>query len=76
MPYWVITANGTVVPRTTFFRITNLEAQTDKNKARITVLDKAIHERLNDKSHAIVEGGKGEPKNWSEHPIERYPGFQ
>ena len=43
--------------------VTNIEAQTDENKAKITALDKAIQERLNDKAHVIVEGNKGEPKD-------------
>ena len=42
MFYWVLTANVTVVSRITVSRVTNIEAQTDKNKARITALDKAI----------------------------------
>ena len=68
--------NESVVSRTTVSRVTNLEAQTDKNKARITELDKAIKERLNDKAHVVVERGKGEPKDWSEHPFDRDPDFQ
>ena len=43
-----ITDNGTVVLRTTVFRVTSVEAKTDKNKARITTLYKAIQECLND----------------------------
>ena len=42
MPYWVITENGRVVSRMDVSRITNIEAQTDEKKARITALDKAI----------------------------------
>ena len=45
-------------------------------KARITASDNAIQERLNEKDHVIVEGGKVEPKDWSEHPFNRYPNFQ
>ena len=76
MSYWVLTANLTFVSRTTISRVTNLEAHTDENKARITALDRAIQERLNDKSHVIVEGGKGKPKDWSEHPFDSDPDFQ
>ena len=39
-------------------------------------MDKAIQEHLNDKSHVIIEGGKGKPDNWSEHPFDRDPDFQ
>ena len=49
----------------TVSRVTNLEAQDNENKERITALDKAIQERLKDKSHVIVEGGKGKQKDWS-----------
>ena len=76
MSYWVLTANGTVVSRTTVSRVTNIEAQTNENEARTTTLDKAIKEWLNDEAHVIVEGGKGEPKDWSEHTFDRDPGFQ
>ena len=76
MSYWFLTENGMVVSRTTASRVTNIEAQTDKNKARITALDKAIQERLNDEAHVIVEGGKGNPKDWSEHPFDRDSDFQ
>ena len=75
MYYWVLPANGSVVSRTTVSRVTNLKAQTDENKARITALDKAIQERLNDEAHVIVEGGKGKPKDWSEYLFERDPYF-
>ena len=68
---WLLTENGTVVSRTTVSKVTNIEYETDENKARITALDKAIQESLNDEAHVIAEGGKGEPKDWSEHPFDR-----
>ena len=76
MYYWVLTANGTVVSNITVSRVTNLEAQIYEKKEGITTLDKAIQERLNDKSHVISEGGKGESKNWSEHPFNCNPDIQ
>ena len=57
-------------------RVTTIEAQTGKNKKRTTPLDKAIQECVNDKAHVIVEGGKGDPKDWSEHPFDIDPDFQ
>ena len=69
--YWVLTANGTVVSSTTVSRVTNIEDQTDENKSMIPAFDKAIQERLNEKSHIIVEGVKGERKDWNEHPFDR-----
>ena len=76
MSQWVLTANRTIVSRTNISRVKNIKAQTDENKSRITVLDKAIQGRLNDKGHVIVEGGKGKPKDWSEHPFDRDPCYQ
>ena len=73
MFYWVLTANVTVVSRTTISRVTNLEDQTDENKSRITVLDKAIQVRLNDKGHVIVEGGKGKPNELEWTPFWQRP---
>ena len=73
MSYWVLVENGTLVSRTTAYKVTNIEAQNDKNKARITALDEAIQERLNNKYHVIVEGGKGETKDWNEHPFGNEP---
>ena len=39
-------------------------------------MDKAIQERLNGEAHVIVEGGKGKPKDLSEHPLYRDRDFQ
>ena len=72
----MLTASVTVVSRMAVSRVTNIKAQTDENKARITALDKAIQERHNDKSHVIFEGGKGDPKDWREHTFDRKPDFQ
>ena len=76
MSYWVLTANGTVFSTSTIFRVTNLEDQTDENKASITALDKAFLDCLNNKYHVIFQGGKGEPKDLSEHPLYRDRDFQ
>ena len=56
MSYWVLTVNGTVVLRKTVSRDTNLEYQTDKNKARITALDKAIQGSINNEAHVMLRG--------------------
>ena len=76
MYYWVLTENGMIVSRTTVSRVTNLEAQTGEKRARVTKLDKAIQERLSDEAYVIADGGKGEPKDWSEHPFDRDSDFQ
>ena len=65
MFYLVLTLIGMVVSRTTVSRVTNIEAQNDDNKARISLFDKAIQECLNEEACIIVEGGKGEPNDWS-----------
>ena len=57
-------------------KVTNIEAQTDENKASIDALDKSILERLNYKAHVIVEGVKGEPGDWGEHTFDRDPYLQ
>ena len=56
MSYWVLSENGTVVSRTAVSRVANNKAQTDKNKSKVTSLDKAVQERPNNKSHVIFEG--------------------
>ena len=76
MSYWLLTYNGMVVSRMTISRVTNLEAQTYKNKSRIVVFDKAIQKCLNNKAQVIVEGGKGKLEDWSEHQFDRDPDFQ
>ena len=75
MFYWILTENEMVVSRKTVSRVTNLESQTHENKAIITALDKETQERLNDEAHIIVEGSKGEQKDWSEHPFDSNPNF-
>ena len=76
MSYWVLTENGTVVSRNNVSRVTNMEAQNDENKARISAVEKAIQEHVNGEAHVIVEGGKGNPKDWSEHPFDHDPDFR
>ena len=39
-------------------------------------MDKAIHKCVTDKAHVIVEGDKGDTKDWSEHPFDIDPDFQ
>ena len=76
MSYWVLTANEMVFSIMNVSRVTNIESRTYENKASIAALDKEIQERLNDEAHVIVEGGKGEPEDWSEHTFDRDPDFQ
>ena len=49
-----------------------------KRNRRITVrgvavginIDTAITDRLNDEAHIIIEGGKSQPYDWSDHPFD------
>ena len=60
----------------TLSRVTNIYAQTDENNASTTTLDKEIGERLKEVAHVIVERGKSEPKDWSEHTFYCNPYFK
>ena len=39
-------------------------------------MEKAIQEHVNGEAHVIVEGGKGNPKDWSEHTFDHDPDFR
>ena len=56
--------------RTTVSRVTNLEQQVSDNKTCLTDFDNAIKDRLNDDTYIIVEGGKVQPFDWSDHPFD------
>ena len=75
MSYWLIPSNGTVVSKMTVSRVTNIEAQTDKNTARATAFCKVLQKHLNANAHVMVERGKGEPKDFSGNHFNRYPDF-
>ena len=70
MSYWVLTQKGNVISHTTVSRVTNLEMQIDSTKSRLQEFDTAITDRLNDKAHIIIEGGKSQPNDWSDHPFD------
>ena len=46
-----------------------MEAQVDSTKSRLQEFDTAITDRLNDEAHIIIEGGKSQPYDWSDHPF-------
>ena len=75
MSYWVLTQKGNVISRTTVSRVTNLEMQVDSTKSRLQEFDTAIIDRLNDEAHIIVEGGKSQPYDWSDHPFDEDTDF-
>ena len=70
MSYWVLTQKGNVISRTNVSRVTNLETQVDSTKSRLQEFDTAITDRLNDEAHIIIEGGKSQPYDWSDHPFD------
>ena len=71
MSYWVLTQIGSVISRTTVSRVTNLEMQIDSTMSRLQEYDTAITNRLNDKAHIIIEGGKSQPYDWFDHPFDK-----
>ena len=70
MSYWLLTDKCKVISRTTVQRVTNLEMQEDVNKSRAQVFDQAIHERIDDSAHYIIDSGKNEPKDWTTHLLD------
>ena len=49
MSYWVLPDSGISMSHTTVQRVTNLESQTKQCKKRLSVYDKSIAERFNEK---------------------------
>ena len=75
MSYWVLTVNSTVIARTTVQRVTSLEMQQGHMKERTLAFDKAIRDKIKDSDHIILEGGKIQPHDWTDHPFEDDPDF-
>ena len=71
MSYWVLTQKGNIISHTTVSRVTNLEMQIDSTKSCLQEFDTPITDRLNDKAHIIIEGGKSQPYDWSDHPFDK-----
>ena len=44
--------------------------QIDSTKSRLQEIDTAITDRLNDEAHILIEGGKSQPYDWSDHPFD------
>ena len=75
MSYWILTVNCTVIARTTVQRVTSLEMQLVHMKDRVQAFDEAIKAKIKDSDHTILEGGKTQPYNWTDHPFEEDPDF-
>ena len=70
MSYWILTQKGNVISPTMVSRVMNLETQVDSTKSCQQEFDTAITDRLNDEAHIIIEGGKSQPYDWSDHPFD------
>ena len=75
MSYWILTQKRNVILCTTVSRVTNLETQVDSTKSCLQEFDTAITDRLNDEAHIIIEGGKSQPYDWSDHPFDEDSDF-
>ena len=65
MCYHILSSNGTVLPRSTVQRVTNLELQTTQVKDLFTKFDKNISIRLKDKDRTY-QRSKPNPDDWSD----------
>ena len=65
MSYWILTAQGTVISRTTVQSITHLETQTAENKERFSLFDLSIHVLFRDEI-IVTEGANPNPTSWAE----------
>ena len=65
MCYHILSSKGTVLPRSTVQRVTNLELQTTQVKDLFTTFDKNISIRLKDKDRTY-QGSKPNPNDWSD----------
>ena len=69
MFYWIFTVNCTVIARTTAQQVTSLEMQPEHLKERAQAFDEAIKAKIKDSNHTVLEGGKTQPYNWTDHPL-------
>ena len=75
MSYWVLTVNCMVIARTTVQQVTSLEMQATHMKERTQAFDEVTKAKIKDRAHTILEGGKKQPYDWSDHPFEEDPDF-
>ena len=47
-----------------------METQVDSTKSHLQEFDTAITDRLIDEVHIIIMGGKSQPYDWSDHPVD------
>ena len=75
MSYWILTVNCTVIARTTVQRVTSLKMQLDHMKERTQAFGEAIKDKIKDSDHTILEGGKTQPYDWTDHFFEEDTDF-
>ena len=70
MSYWILSASGITVLRTTLQRVTYLETCTDASKQRFEVYDKAIkqifHKKYTEESFEVPNSTKPTMEVWDE----------
>ena len=76
MSFWILTPSCRVVSRTSVQIITDLELQEETNKRKLTAFDDAVKGYLRDYNHALNDGSKSEPYDWSTHPFDDDPDFR
>ena len=65
MSYWILTAQGTLISRTTVQRITHIETQTAKSIERFRLFVLSVQELFKDEI-IVTEGAKSNPSSWAE----------
>ena len=56
-------------------RVTSLEMQRVHMKERAQAFDEAVIAKIKGSDHVILEGGKTQPHDWTDHPFEDDPDF-
>jgi hypothetical protein len=74
MSYWILTATGHVISRTTVQRVTHLELSTDEVKEKCKIHQQRIEECLKDENHVIQQNGL-HTQDWNKQTIEDDPDF-
>jgi hypothetical protein len=75
MSYWILTATGRVIARTTVQRVTSLELSTDEVKTQCRDYDQRVRDILKDPNHIIPHDGETVLQDWNDFPIEEDPDF-
>jgi len=65
MCFWVLQANGEITARSTVWRVTNLEQQTDEVKQRISEFNQMVKDRLHGEDFPM-DGAKPDPDQWAD----------